>query len=414
MSLFPAPPPSHADNVLRGGYAKIFENHTVLLTGCTGSLGGVLLYKLALQLPTRKIYALIRSQPQQAIKKLRRAMPDQADAILASKKIKFVIGNMRLPSFGIEPALLEQLQNEVTLVIHSAAKITLDANLYDAFENNCLPALEMASMVSKFRHLRLLVQISTAYVNSFLPDGPVLERLYNLTDVSPEEELASILAREETPHATKFSSTYAHAKYVMERLLPHRFPKLPILLLRPTIFGQSLRDPYPLYGLENSTPLNKFFQLFMGDRNGTQVWHSADGYKTGRNIIDEIPVDFVANACLLHAAARTTGLVQIASELYESFTFDDYIDIVHSNAPSPILRELPRIVFTEDRDEEQCSLAELVRVASRNWLFDCGRSYWLKQVGGPLSMRACKSQVDILNKRRILRIYGKSIEKARI
>lgn len=414
MSLFPAPIPSHADQILREGYAKIFEAHTVFLTGSTGSLGGCLLYKLALQLPTRKIYALIRSQPQQAIEKWKKAMPDQTQAILASKKVEFVIGDIKAVDFGIEPAVLEQLRDQVTLVIHTAAKISLESSLLDAFENNCLPSLEMARMASQFRRLKLLIQLSTAYCNSFLPDGPVLERPYNLSDEDPEEELASILTLDQSPHAGKFSSTYAQAKYVMERLLPERFPLLPVLLVRPTIFGQALRHPYPLYGLENSTPLNKFFQYLLADRGATQVWHAAEGYQSGANILDEIPVDFVANACLLHAAARTTGIVQIGSELYEPLTFDEFLDLATSNAPPAIRRELPKVVFTEDRSAPQCFLAELVRVASRNWLFDCGRSYWLRQVGGPLSLRVSREQVDQVNKMRVRRVYGRSAEKARI
>lgn len=412
--LSPAQAASQADQILREGYAKIYQSHTVLLTGSTGSLGGCLLYKLALQLPTRKIYTLIRGTPEEAIAKWKKSMPNQYQAILASKKVEFVLGNIRSTDFGLQPATLQELQEKVTLVIHAAAKITLDASPQEAFENNCLPALELARVVSRFRRLKLLVLISTAYVNSFLPDGPVLEKSYSLSDEDPEQELASVLSLNRSPHTAKFSSSYAQAKYIMERIILQRFALLPILLLRPTIFGQAIRDPYPLYGLENSTPMNKFFQLFMEDSGATQIWHSAKGYSTGANIIDEIPVDFVANACLLHAAAHTTGIVQVGSELYEPLTFDEYIDIVNGNAPPAIRKELPKIVFTEDRDAPQCFLAEMVQIASRNWLFDCGRSYWLKQVGGSLSMRACKSEADSLNKKRIHRIYGHNVEKARI
>ncbi|KAJ5953617.1 hypothetical protein N7454_000513 [Penicillium verhagenii] len=414
MSTFSAQASSHVDQILREGYAKTFQSHTVFLTGSTGSLGGCLLYKLALQLPTRKVYALIRGTPEEAIAKWKKSMPHQFQAILASKKVEFVVGNIISTDFGLHPATLKELQDNVTLVVHTAAKITLDASPQEAFKNNCLPALELARIVSRFRRLKLLVQVSTAYVNSFLPDGPVLERPYNLSDEDPEEELASVLSLDKSPHTMRFSSSYAQAKYIMERIILQQFPLLPILLLRPTIFGQAIRDPYPLYGLENSTPMNKFFQLFLEDRGATQIWHSAEGYSTGANIIDEIPVDFVANACLLHAAARTTGIVQIGSELYVPFTFDGYLDIVHSNAPPAIRKELPQIIFTEDRNVPQCFLAEMVQIASRNWLFDCGRSYWLKQVGGPLSMQACKSEVDSLNQKRIHRIYGRSVERARM
>jgi hypothetical protein len=414
MSSLPAPRPSHIDQIIREGYAKIFEGQIVFLTGSTGSLGGCLLYKLALQLPTRRIYALIRGTPEQAIEKWRKAIPNHTQAILASKKLEFVIGDIKAVDFGIQPAILEKLRNEITLVIHTAAKITLDASVHDAIENNCLPSLELARIASQFRRLKLLIQISTAYANSFLPDGPVLERPYTLSDQDPEEELASVLSLDQLAHTNRFSSTYAYAKYLMERLLPQRYPLLPTLLLRPTIFGQALRHPYPLYGLENSTPMNKFFQYFMADRGATQVWHAAEGYKSGTNILDEIPVDFVANACLLHAAARTTGIVQIGSELYHPLTFDEYLEIAVSNAPPTIRRDLPRVVFTEDRSAPQCFLAELVQVASRNWLFDCGKSYWLKQVGGPLSLRADQWEIEDVNKKRIRQIYKRAVERARI
>lgn len=414
MSSLPSPAPSNVEQVLREGYARIFESHTVFLTGSTGSLGGCILHKLVRQLPTRKIYALIRGHPDQAIEKWKKAMPDHAQAIITSKKVEFVVGDMKSVDFGIKPEVLDQLRAQVTLVIHTAAKITLDATLHDAFEDNCLPSLELARIASRFRRLKLLIQLSTAYVSSFLPDGPVFERPYTLGDEDPEEELASMLSLDKSPYSASFSSSYAQAKYMMEKLLLKRFPLLPVLLVRPTIFGQAIRDPYPLYGLEDSTPLNKFFHYLAADRGATQVWHAAEGYQTGANILDEIPVDFVANACLLHAAARTTGIVQIGSELYEPFTFDEFLDIVYSNAPASVRRELPHVVFTEDRNAPQCFLAELVRVASRNWLFDCGRSYWLKQVGGPLSLRMSKPEVDALNRRRILGIYGRNAEKARI
>ncbi|KAJ5179455.1 hypothetical protein N7492_002665 [Penicillium capsulatum] len=414
MSSLPSIAPSHVDQVLREGYAKVFESHTVFLTGSTGSLGGCLLYKLVRQLPTRKIYAFIRDDAEQAIEKWKKAMPDHAQVIITSKKVEFVIGNIKAIDFGIKPEVLDRLRDQVTLVIHTAAKITLDASLHDSFEDNCLPSLEMARIASKFRRLKLLIQLSTAYANSFLPDGPVCERAYTLGDEDPEEELASILSLDSSPHTAKFSSSYAQAKYMMEKLLSKRFPLLPVLFIRPTIFGQALRDPYPLYGLENSTPLNKFFQYFMADQGATQIWHAAEGYQTGANILDEIPVDFVANACLLHGAAQTTGIVQIGSELYEPFTFDDFLEIVYSNAPAAIRRDLPRVVFTQDKNAPQCFLAELVRVASRNWLFDCGRSYWLKQVGGPLSLRLCRPEVDSLNRARMLQIYGHVVEKARL
>ncbi|KAJ5779866.1 Male sterility NAD-binding [Penicillium paradoxum] len=415
MSSVSATKSPFADEVVRGGYGKLFEGHTVFLTGGTGCLGGCLLHKLALQLPTRKIFVLVRGDVQQAMRKLRQSMPNHVQAILATKKVEFVIGDMQSVQFGIGSTVLQQLQEQVTLVIHTAAKIKLEGPIRDALENNCLPALEMARMASGFRRLKLFIQLSTSYVNSHLPDGPVLEQIYLLGgEEDPEEELASILATGESSHSAKFSSTYTQAKHLMERLLLSRFPLLPILLLRPTIFGPSFRHPYPLYGSEDSTPLTKFTKLWFSDRGATQVWHATEGYETGTNIIDEIPVDLVANACLLHAAARTTGIVQVGSQLYHPITFDEVFRMGQENAAPAVQRDFPKIIFTQDRSTPQCFLAELIQVGTRNWLFDCGRSYWLKQVSGPLSIQVCKHEADALNMIRTHNVLGTGKEKARM
>lgn len=42
------------DDIKRNGFARLFHKQTVFVTGSTGSLGGCLLYKLALQLPNER------------------------------------------------------------------------------------------------------------------------------------------------------------------------------------------------------------------------------------------------------------------------------------------------------------------------------------------------------------------------
>ena len=395
------------ERLAKTGYSRFFESQTIFLTGSTGSLGGCLLYKLALQLPTRKIFVHVRKSPQTAIAKWTRWMPQQTQAILATGKVHFVVGDMMKPEFGIEDsAVLERLRNEVTVVIHAAANISFAASVKTAVEYNCLPPLELARMASRFRRLKQFIQLSTAYVNSFLPDGYVGEQKYSASDDDPEDEITAVLSSDsgDVAHSSRFSSTYAYAKYLMERLFAKRYPLLPLLLVRPTIFGAALRDPYRLYGPPNSTPMRKFAELYLAD-HGTQVWHAAEGYKSGSNVLDEISVDFVASAVLLHAAARTQGIVQIGSQLYAPMTFDDFLELAAANAPPEIRKDLPTVAFTQDRSVPQHFLAELVKAATRNWVFDCGRSYWLKQMPGPLSLSVCRHEVDALNLARMEEVY---------
>lgn len=401
---------SHEDEIKRVGYARFFESQSVLLTGSTGSLGGCLLYKLALQLPTRKIFVLIRKSPELAIEKWKKSMPQHTQAILGSGKVHFVIGDMTQSDFAIDESVLEQLRSEATLVIHAAANISFAADIKESVESNCLPPLELARVASRFRRLKLFIQISTAYANSFLPDGYVGERRYSISDQDPDDELASILSSGSSEHTARYSSTYAQAKYLMERLFATRYPLLPLLLVRPTIFGAAMRDPYQLYGPANSTPMRKFAEFYLSD-SGTQVWHAAEGYKSGANTLDEIPVDFVANGCLLHAAARTQGIVHLGSQLYVPMTFDGFLDLTVSNAPPEYRKNLPTVVFTDDKSVPQHFVADLVKVATRNWIFDCGRSYWLKQMAGPLSLAASQHEANVLNAARAREVYEKDIAR---
>ena len=56
-------------------YVSFFKYQVVFLTGATGGLGGCLLYKLAVELPTSKIYILCRSESK-ARKSWSRTMPN--------------------------------------------------------------------------------------------------------------------------------------------------------------------------------------------------------------------------------------------------------------------------------------------------------------------------------------------------
>jgi hypothetical protein len=385
---------------------EVFKRHTVFLTGSTGALGACLLYKLAVQLPTSKIYVLIRSSPDVALSKWRRLLQAKFESVIKSERIHFIRGDMTQPNFGIENSSMERLRREVTLIFNTAANITLNSEISEAIAENCLPALELARIASGFLVLGLFVQISTAYVNSFLPDGEIEEKVYHISDDDPEDVLASILSSGSSSDTDRFASSYAHAKYLLERLLLQRHPALPLMLLRPACFGPSIRDPYRLYGPDKSLPLNKFAQTFIALRDPAQIWHATEGSKSGTNVLDEIPVDFVANACLLHVANKTYGIVHVGSELSVSRTFDDFLALYRLVIPRE--DQLSGVVFVQDRAQDQCFLADLVKVATRNWKFNCSRSKWIKGIGGPLSLDVPAAEVEELQRENVRLLYHKA------
>lgn len=109
---------------LRSRYVQYYESQTVFLTGGTGGLGTCLLYKLGMELPTTKIYVLIRSK-EKALQTWRKFIPDQIDAMLDSSKIVLVTGDIGRANLGIEEKILAKIASDATIIINSVRIISL-------------------------------------------------------------------------------------------------------------------------------------------------------------------------------------------------------------------------------------------------------------------------------------------------
>ena len=236
---------------------NFFKDKTIFLTGGTGHLGGCILFKLTAVLHVRKIYVLCRGSAAMAKITIGKNMPLQAKDVCLYPGITFVEGDMTEPKFGISQDQLAHMEKEVQIIINSAADISLAAPLNKAIDNNCMPPLELAQMAKLFQRLEQFIQISTAFCNSFLPDGIVEEKIYPLGDAESELKIARETGA--TEYLSLFPAPYYYAKacgskpllglhlantvpfvqHLMERLLTVRYPNLPILLLRPTTIGQS-------------------------------------------------------------------------------------------------------------------------------------------------------------------------------
>src|SRR6266536_5350199 len=114
-------------------------------------------------------------------------------------------------------------------------------------------------MASTFKSLHHFAQVSTAYSNTFIPDGIIEEKIYPRE--AAESELKQIITTGSTPYAAKFPWPYGYAKHLTERLLFHRYPQLPILIARPSCIRSAVSSPYPLYGPRSPTPIEQLFRL---------------------------------------------------------------------------------------------------------------------------------------------------------
>jgi hypothetical protein len=104
--------------------------------------------------------------------------------------------------------------------------------------------------------LQHFVQVFSVYVNFFLLNSPIKEKIYYLFNLDDaEKELEEILQTGTTRHLQRFPWAYVYLKQLIKRLMISRFPSLPILLLRPTSIRPAIAQPYKMYSLQGSCPI---------------------------------------------------------------------------------------------------------------------------------------------------------------
>ncbi|KAL4940273.1 hypothetical protein BDV06DRAFT_213588 [Aspergillus oleicola] len=383
------------------GQTKSFENQVVLLTGATGSLGGCLLYKLALRLPTKKIYALCRGSVRDAVRKWETTMPQQIEDILDTGKVELITGDLSKPGLGLDPVVREKMCDEVTCIINTAANISLVEDLEKSVRDNCQTAVALFQLASSFRQVQLFVHFSSLAVNSFLPGGMIEERLYPAPSPPLDPTDDSVGHPGADPSKIRLDDRYAwpygQAKHLAERLLLREPPPVPVLIIRPAAIGPAIAEPFTLYGPDKAIPMHTLLLCFsMTD---------LDRVGTTDHVFEEVPVDLVANCCLLHIAANTTGVVHCASPLYVSQTAAE----IMSTARKCISPTEIAALFRNPRPSTALMWQNKYKLdnidQTLSWNIDCHRSEYQKQVTGPMALVPAKHDPQLHLERRIRRMY---------
>ena len=388
---------------------EFYKEQVVFLTGATGGLGGCLLHKLSIVLDVQRLYVLIRGSEGRALERWKQTMPQQFRHItdrITVGNIVLVPGDMTVECFGISAETLRRIEEEVTIVIHAAANISFRAPLLKVVLDNCLPALQLGALAMKMTRLQHFVQVSSAYANSFLPDGPVDEKLYYMSSPDDAEgELKEILETGTTRYLQGFPWAYAYSKQLMERLMMARFPDLPILLLRPTSIGPAIAQPYEMYGPRGSCPISTLYARMMQPVGGDSIWHAPTN---GGNVLDEIPVDLVANVLLRHVHSGTRGVVHASSSYYIPKTLKWILEQPFKHLPAHWTKRMAKPVFIQDQRVEESKEAKFYRIGSRAWEFRAPSLCRLETLDGPLGFGLGDHDIDLFVELRIKSIFNEN------
>jgi alcohol-forming fatty acyl-CoA reductase len=325
----------------------------ILLTGVTGFLGQVVLERLLADFPEATVLLLVRSQ----------AGSSAVDRVhYLTRKPSFDALRRRL---GSDDALLELLDDRVEVIdgdfsrgrpeipagihvaIHSAATVSFDPPIDEAFQTNLLGAMNLYEGILEGGSRPALVHVSTAYVAG-VQKGVIPERtLDHRVDWRLEADLA-LTARRDVEAASRkpellerfladaseehsragpttvsedaeqrrkdwvtkrlveygrqrarslgWPDVYTFTKAMGERAVEELAGRedLPLSIVRPSIIESALLHPFPgwIDGFKMADPIIRAYGLgqipeFPGIPEG---------------IVDIIPVDFVVNAILAVAA----------------------------------------------------------------------------------------------------------------
>lgn len=380
---------------------SFFAAQVVLLTGCTGHLGACLLYKMVCTVPAKRVYLLIRGSQERAIEALTNLMPNHFPGIMDTGKVQFILGDMTQPGLGISDQDLKRLCEDTSVVIHAAANIGLRVPLREAVRDNCLPSLQLASMATTFKNLRHFVYVSSLYALSFLPGGRVQEKHYALDD--PEQILDNILSGRDRD-TLSYAWPYARSKHLTENLLLVRFQSLPLMIIRPGSIGPALFEPFELYGKKVSMPISQFCERLMYPTSVPNIFHVALNSDSGTNVLDEIPVDLLANVLLQHIARGTSGPVHANAAFFFPRTFDDFVEDVNRWVPEPWRSKMAKIEFSTDHSSQECQLARFYRILTRRWEFLNDRQLLLAKQG-PIGVSLQGHDHVVFRKKRIEEIF---------
>lgn len=247
------------------------SERSVLLTGATGFLGGELLQRL-LDRESRRIVCLVRAPDASAAAERGRGILGEA-----ASRVHWLPGDIERPRFGLDARSHDALVAEVEEIFHCAATTRFDLPLADAQRVNVTGVervLDLAERAAARGGLRRLNHVSTAYAAGRRADEVRAGEL-------PDDR------------ASRFRNTYERTKARAERRV--RASGVPVTVHRPSIIVGRSHDGHTTGWTTVYYPMRLVAK--------GKLPHFPYG---GRQLLDCVPVDFVADAIVALARRDDT------------------------------------------------------------------------------------------------------------
>lgn len=297
-----------------------FRNRNVFITGATGFMGKVLVYKLLMSCPDiGNIFILVREKkgidPQARLKifveaepfrELREKYPERL------KKLIVLSGDTTIEGLALNTSDKERIMKEVSVVFHMAANVKFHLSLKTAVNINTKSTMNILALAEEMPHLESFVYVSTSYCQC---GETVLEERAYPPPITPESIMViantmsdDILDAMTPKFIGKEPNTYALSKALCEDLVAKS--RLPTGVARPSIVGASWQEPVPGWIENMNGPTGMMVAA------GTGLIRSMLG--NSDNLIDIIPCDLAINAII--ALAWHVGLQKLEKPIFMNVT----------------------------------------------------------------------------------------------
>ncbi|XP_031493294.1 fatty acyl-CoA reductase 2, chloroplastic-like [Nymphaea colorata] len=351
------------------GIEEFLRDKNMLITGTTGFVGKLLIEKILRSQPdVGKLFLLIQGPNQEAVnkrlrheiinaeifKRLKEVHGSSYEAFMLSKLVP-IVGHLEEDFLGMEEKVHKDIADNVDVIVSCAANTRFDERYDVALNTNTNGALRLVKLARRCRKLQVFLHVSTAYVNG-PRTGLIKERAFSFGDSIAREEAMATHSQEippildigaeakrindalegwaentATPRMKELGlerakihgwpNVYSFTKAMGEMVIGSMSNDLPTVIVRPTIIGSTIQDPFPgwIQGLRMADPLIVYYG------KGQLNLFTAEG----KTIVDLVPADMVINAILAalvrHGSSGVAGLniYQIGTSSINPLRFDE-------------------------------------------------------------------------------------------
>ncbi|XP_043507203.1 fatty acyl-CoA reductase wat-like [Frieseomelitta varia] len=287
---------------------KFYAGKHILLTGCTGYLGTLILEKI-LHTCTEigKLYILVREKVNMTIEdRLKKLFENEVfDRLRESnpnymEKIVLIYGDLSKDDLSLSPENRRYLIENVNIIIHNASIVRYDIKPSHVLRTNVIGTDKLLQLATECPHLEIFTYVSTAYSHpykiikeeKFYPPPADLKLVEDVIKADEENE-AGITDEAIRDITGDWLNLYPFSKATAEGLVEAygRKRSLPCIVYRPSIIIGAYNEPIPGWIGNRNGPV----VLFRALRGGFMHVLQCDENECS---MDLIPVDMVVNSLL--------------------------------------------------------------------------------------------------------------------